>query len=119
MTKAIVSLILCLICFPLPSVGAPQIKDKRIALTIGPVTIYADHVTTDSYRTKARGNVYVEIRGAMKLQADEFEVVIERDSGLVDGHAKGRVRAVTRSENAAPEQLEQEELKFMFRFVPG
>jgi len=70
--------------------AAEQRPGNDITITIGPVTVSAETINTDSYTTKARGNVHFEMKPQMKLDADELEMTVERESGLVELVAKGQ-----------------------------
>jgi hypothetical protein len=98
---------------------AQQPTGNEITIIIGPVTVSAQTINTDSYTTKARGNVRFELKTSMiKLDADELEMVVERETGLVELVAKGHVRSVVQLSDGSTRTRETDKLELKARFNP-
>jgi len=98
---------------------AQQSTGNEITIIIGPVTVSAQTINTDSYTTKARGNVHFELKSSMiKLEADELEMVVERETGLVEVVAKGRVRSSVQLPDGSTRTSETNKLELKARFTP-
>ena len=65
-------------------------------VTTGPVTVSAQQVISDSTvgSIKARGKVTADIhRGRFKLEANEMEIEIDRNAGMITVISRGDVRS--------------------------
>ena len=86
---------------------------------IGPVTVSAQTINTNSYTTTAQGNVRVEIKKpGIKLQADQLELIVERETGLIELVAKGHVRSAVQLPDGSTRTTETDKLELKSRFTP-
>ena len=97
---------------------AQQPTGNEITIIIGPVTVSAQTINTDSYTTRARGNVHFDLKSSLKIEADELEMVVERETGLVELIAKGRVRSTAQLPDGSTKTTESEKLELKARFTP-
>jgi hypothetical protein len=96
---------------------AQQPNGNEVTFMIGPVTVSAQTINTNSYTTTAQGNVRVEIKPRIKLQADQLELIVERETGLIELVAKGHVRSDVQLPDGSTRTTETDKLELKSRFT--
>jgi lipopolysaccharide export system protein LptA len=90
-----------------------QATENEITIRSGPITLSGQQVISDSTigSIKGRGNVSVDIRnGTFKFQANEVEITIDQNAGMITVLLHGNVRA-TFLQDGSTRSMESNEAK--------